>query len=54
MDPVLMAHAMILEDASKTLATEPLKLRFAALDMLDYLGKKIDEDKAREAKATRP
>jgi hypothetical protein len=47
MDPLLMALTRDLQaKARKMTQTDDLPMRFAALDMLDYLGRKISEDLA--------
>jgi hypothetical protein len=47
MDPLLMALTRDLQaKARKMTQTDDLPMRLAALDMLDYLGRKIDEDLA--------
>jgi hypothetical protein len=44
MDPLLMALTLDLQDKARKLTqSDDLAMRFAALDMLDYLGHKIDE-----------
>ena len=45
MDPLLMALTRDLQEkARKMTQADDLPMRLAALDMLDYLGQKIDED----------
>jgi hypothetical protein len=45
MDPMLLALTRDLQaKARKMTQTNNLPMRLAALDMLDYLGRKIDED----------
>lgn len=51
MDPVLLAHLEKIRKASLCPQIEDTRLRiaFSAADALDYLGKKIDEDKAAQS-----
>jgi hypothetical protein len=47
MDPLLMALTLDLQEkARKMTQTDNLPMQSAALDMLDYLGRKIHEDLA--------
>jgi len=46
MDLKLLALTLELQDKARKMSrADDLPMRFAALDMLDYLGAKIDEDK---------
>ena len=49
MDPLLMALTLDLQEkARKMTQTDNLPMQSAALDMLDYLGRKIHEDLAQK------
>jgi len=53
MDPKLLALTLDLQSKARNLSFgDNLEFRFAALDMLDYLGQQIDADRQKREAAT--